>query len=107
MLLISSFNEIPNDGTLLIKLGNDEVLTLPVNNVHIGDVDVSGFYGYYKKVDHYSSVYVMCQSYFDKIKEYGIKKVRISTPYSYRDKTFIGNSLGNHITKCKKILTKG
>ena len=106
LLLISSFSQIPNDGTLLIKLGNDEVLTLPVNNVHVGDIDVSGLYGYYKIVDHYSSVYVMYQSYFDKIKEHGIKKIRISTAYSFRDKTFIGNGLGNHITKCKEHIDK-
>lgn len=106
LLLIGSFSPIPNDGQVLIKLGNDEVLTLPVNNVHIGEVDVSGIYGYYKKVDYYSSVYEMYQSDFDKIKEYGIKKVRISTPYSYRDKNFIRNSLGHHITKCKEHIDK-
>jgi len=102
LLLVSSFSPIPNDGKLLIKLGNQEVITLPVNNVHVGDIDVSGIYGYYKTVDYYSSVYELSPSDFVKIKESGIIKVRISTPYSYRDKDFSTNSLGNHITRCKE-----
>lgn len=102
MLLVSSFSPIPNDGKLLIKLGNEEVLTLPVNNVNVGDIDVSGIYGYYKTLDYYSSVYEMSPSDFQKIKEYGIIKIRISTPYSYRDKEFYNNSLGSYITRCKE-----
>lgn len=102
VLLVSSFSTIPDDGMLLIKLGNEEVLTLPVNNVNVGDVDVSGIYGYYKTLDYYSSLYELSPSDFQKIKEYGIIKVRISTPYSYRDKEFYNNSLGRYITRCKE-----
>lgn len=106
ILLVSSFSQIPNDAKLLIKLKNDEVITLNVDNVNVGDVDVSAIYGYYKKADHYAAVFPIYSSHFDKIAEFGIKKVRISTPYSYRDKDFLFNLLGNHITTAKKHIDK-
>ncbi|MBE6239527.1 MAG: hypothetical protein E7113_05705 [Bacteroidales bacterium] len=105
ILLVSSYYQIPDDAKLLIKLRNDEVITLNVDNVSVGEVDVTSSFGY-KKIDHYAAVFPIYLSHFDKIAKFGIKKVRISTPYSYRDKTFIANLLGSHITTSKKHIDK-
>lgn len=115
LLLVSSFSYIPMASELLIKLGNDELLYLPVNNVHIGKVTKPG-YGYTignittmtpsADVDYYSSVYELTPENINKIDSLGIKKIRISNGTSYKDKTFEYNSLGKFLGKCYKNILK-
>lgn len=110
-LLISSYFYIPSSAEILLKLGNDELIYLPCNNVHIGQVTTPG-YGipigsitYISpsiEVDYYSSIYDLKPSDLDKIEEYGIKKIRISSGTAYRDKEFSNNTLGKFLKKCRK-----
>ncbi len=110
-ILISSFSYIPSSAEVLLKLGNDELIYLPCNNVNVGKVTTPG-YGVpignmtyispSKDVDYYSSIYSIKPSELDAIAEYGIKKIRISTGNAYRDKEFSGNSLGKFLKKCRK-----
>lgn len=93
LLLISSFYYIPNSSEILLKLGNDEIIYLPVNNVNVGKV---------AEADYYSSVYELSKTNMDKIDSYGITKIRISNGVEFRDKTYKNNSLGKFLTKCRK-----
>ncbi len=116
LLLISSKYNISNSSEVLLKLENDEILYLPVNNVHIAKIkkpaygitfgNVTTFHPE-KEVDYYySSVYVLNESDMDKIDTYGIKKIRISDGVKMRDKTYTNNPLGKYLTKCRKIIIK-
>ena len=115
LLLISSYSYISKASELLIKLGNDEVLYLPVNNVNVGKVTQPG-YGYTignitsmipsVDVDYYSSVYELTSENINKIDSLGIKKIRFSNGTSYKDKTFEYNSLGKFLGKCYKNILK-
>ena len=114
-LLLSSFSYIPDEAEVLIKLGNDELLYLPVNNVHVGKVTMPG-YSYVigsvissspsREVDYYSSLYKLTESDLDNIEKYGIKKIRVSNGVKYRDKEFLGNSLGKFLNKCRKNIVE-
>ena len=110
-LLISSFYYIPNSAEVLLKLGNGDLIYLPCNNVNVSKI-TSPSYGIpigsityispSKEVDYYSSIYELSPEKIDKIAEHGIRKIRISSGTSYRDKEFSGNSLGKFIVKCRK-----
>ena len=110
-LLISSFYYIPESAEVLLKLGNGDLMYLPCNNVHVGNVTMPG-YGVTigsitsispsRDVDYYSSIYELSPEKIDKIAEYGIKKIRISTGTKFRDKEFSGNPLGKFLVKCRK-----
>lgn len=110
-LLISSFYYIPSSAEVLLRLGNDELIYLQCNNVRVGQVTTPG-YGIpigsityispSKEVDYYSSIYELKPSDLDKIEEYGIKKIRISSGTSYRDKEFSSNTLGKFLKKCRR-----
>lgn len=112
-LLISSFYNIPSSTEVLLKLGNGDLMYLPCNNVHVGKVTMPG-YGITigsitsispsREVDYYSSIYELSPEKIDKIAEYGIKKIRISTGTKYCDKEFSGNPLGKFLVKCRKII---
>ena len=103
LLIVSSFSPIPNI-ELLIKLGNGEVIILPAIDIKVGAYNVVGVDGYYKIANYYSLAYEMDLSNFQKINDYGIVKVRIPTPLSYREKSFYNNSLGSHIACCKEFI---
>ena len=112
-LLISSFNYISESTEVLLKLGNGELIYLPCNNVHTGNVTMPGYgvtIGNYtsispsRSVEYYSSIYELTPEKIDKIAEYGIKKIRISTGTEYRDKEFSGNPLGKFLVKCRKSI---
>ena len=113
LLLISSYHYISNSTEVLLKLGNDDIIYLPVNNVNVGEVTLPSYgvtvgsitqISQPKKVNYYSSVYELCEDDMNKIDTYGIKKVRISTGVKYRDKTYSNNLLGKYITKSRKII---
>ena len=111
-LLISSFSYIPSSIEVLLKLGNGELMHLPCNNVTTGSVTrpgygisiIRGFTEIYpsKEKEYYSSIYDLTPEIMDKIAEFGIKKIRISTGVKYRDEVFRGNPLGKFIVRCRK-----
>ena len=111
-LLISSFSYIPSSAEVLLKLGNGEMMYLPCNNVTTGSVTkpgygvsiIRGFTEIYpsREKEYYSSIYNLTPEMMDKIAEFGIKKIRISTGVKYRDEIFRGNPLGKFIVRCRK-----
>ena len=114
-LLISSYNHIPNSAEILLKLGNEEIIYLPANNVNIGKVSTPGYAitsGKYttflpsKNINYYSSIYELSQTNMDKIDTFGITKIRISNGDEYIDRTFTYNYLGKFLSKCREIIAK-
>lgn len=115
LLLISSKFNISNNCKVLFKLGNGEILYIPVNNVHIGKIkkpaygvtigNITTFHPE-TEIEHYSSVYELSETDMDKIDTHGIKKIRISNGSEIRDKTYTNNPLGKFLTRCRKIIKK-
>lgn len=116
LLLVSSFNTIPDNTVILLKLYDGEVIELPVNNVHTGDVTFPGYVynigkiGYVSQsssATYYSSVYVISPADLIRIETHGIEKIRIGNNIQFVDKEWSNNSLGKYLTKCrKKILER-
>lgn len=89
LLLVSSFYYIPDDGAVLLKLGNHETICLPVNNRNVGEVNMPS-YGTstsYKR-DYYSSVYSLSEKDLANIAQHGILKIRISSKNVYRERSW-------------------
>lgn len=115
LLVVSSYIYIPSSSEILLKLGNDEVLYLPVNNVRVAKVTMPG-YGYNigsittfspsTEVNYYTSVYVLSDIKMDKMDAHGITKIRISDGSKYRDETFSTNTFGRFLTKCRRNIVK-
>ncbi len=100
-ILISSFCYIPQNATLLIKLGNNEVISVVVNNLNVGKVTTG--YGYiYSKVDYYSAIFDLSNEQFSKIEENGIVKIRISSRSSYKEKVWNKDKLGKYVANCRR-----
>lgn len=112
-LNIASYLYLSQDNEVLLKLGNDEVIHLKVNNVHVAQVNsptyaitndfVTTIYEPVK-INLYSSTYVLTESDMDKIDLHGIAKIRISLSDGFRDKVYINNTLGKYITKSRSII---
>lgn len=112
-LLISSLSYISKySARVLLKLDNDDIIDLPVNNVHVGKLTTMPSYGvttgsitFYsptKEADYYSSVYGLSTDDLDKIENHKIVKIRFSDGTDFRDKEFESNSLGKFLRKCHK-----
>ena len=95
LLLVSSYHHISNSTIILLKLGNDEIIELPVNNVKVGEVTLPGYgvqigtitsYSPSSKVNYYSSVYVLTEDIISKIASDGIKKMRIYDGIDFHDR---------------------
>ena len=116
LLLVGSFNTIPDNTIILLKLKNGDVIELPVNNVHTGDITLPGYVynigriGYLSpssSATYYSSVYVISPADLIRIETHGIEKIRIGNSIQFVDKEWSNNSLGKYLTKCrKKILER-
>lgn len=116
LLLVSSFNTIPDNTVILMKLKNGDVIELPVNNVHTGDITLPSYVynigkiGYVSpssSATYYSSVYVISSADLIRIETHGIEKIRIGNSIQFVDKEWSNNSLGKYLTKCrKKILER-
>lgn len=116
LLMVSSFNPISDNTVILLKLRDGQVIELPVNNVHIGDVTSPsyvlnvGSVGYVTpstSAKYYSSVYVISPADLIRIETHGIEKIRIGNNIQFVDKEWSDNSLGKFLTKCrKKILER-
>lgn len=112
-LLVSSFNYIPNNAMLLIKLSNSEVMSLPINNLHIGQINQRSYsysignISYFtpsRTADYYSAIFALSEEQFCKIEELGIIKIRISSRSSYNEKSWGKDKLGKFISKCRKLM---
>ena len=104
LLIVGSFNPIPDNTIILIKLYNEEIIELSANNVHTGDVTTSSGYilnvgkvGYISpstSSTYYSSVYVITPEDLARIDDYGIEKIRIGTDLKFVDEKWLYNQLG-------------
>ncbi len=110
ILLVSSYYIIPKNAVLLIKLGNNDTRSIPINNLHVGKVSTPSYsllignIAYNtpsNNVDYYSAVFDLSEEQFNEIEKYGIIKVRISSQNSYREKVWRKDKLGKFIAKCR------
>ena len=118
LLLVSSFHYISKSTMILLKLGNDEVIELPVNNVNVGEVTMPGYgvqigvitsYSPSSKVNYYSSVYELTEEIISKISTHGIKKMRIYDGVEYHDRKhckFISHYIVVGINNISKRINK-
>lgn len=119
-LLISSHHFISESTEVLLKLGNKEIMYLPCNNVHTKNVatpvsaityDVSFVHltTIYPSdsIRYYTSIYDISPEIIDKIKKYGLSKIRISSGTQYYDQEFSSeNRLGNFLVRCRNNIQK-
>ncbi len=105
LLLVSSFYYIPDNGVVLLKLGNNETLYLPINNLHIGEINMPSYGSStsYKR-DYYSSVYSLSENDLKDIAQYGILKIRISSKNVYRERSWKSDALGKYLICCRDII---
>ena len=116
LLIVGSFNPIPDNTIILIKLYNEEIIELSANNVHTGDVTTSSGYilnvgkvGYISpstSSTYYSSVYVITPEDLARIDDYGIEKIRIGTDLKFVDEKWLYNQLGKYLSKCRNKIMK-
>ena len=109
-LVVSSFNYISDDAILLIKLGNHEVLEIPINNLNRGTVHMpsysysTGNIAYHtpsREVEHYHALFAPTELQWSNIEQYGIIKIRISSRSSYNEKVWKKDKLGKFIAKSR------
>ena len=109
-LLVSSFNYISDNAILLIKLGNNEVLEIPINNLNIGTVHMPSYSYTIGKIayhtpsneaEYYSALFAPTELQWSNIEQYGIIKIRISSRSSYNEKVWKKDKLGKFIAKSR------
>ena len=109
-LLVSSFNYISDNAILLIKLGNNEVLEIPINNLNIGTVHMPSYsysignIAYHapsSEAEYYSALFAPTELQWSNIEQYGIIKIRISSRSSYNEKVWKKDKLGKFIAKSR------
>ena len=116
-LLVSSLYTIDNDCIILLKLGNDEVRYLTLNNVNhslidwpsaqpiIGSNGLSWAYGT-QKADYYVGLFTLSENDLNDIETYGIKKIRIKFYSKYFEKTWKKDKLGKYLKECHENIEK-
>ena len=98
LLLVSSYAPMSMESVLLLKLWNEAILRLNVNNIKV-DTETS------KDVNYYYSVYELTPEEIEYMGKYGIKKIRIANGEKVWDKDFRFDSLGAYLSRSyKKIL---
>ena len=108
------FNFCLKESVLLLKLWNEAILRLNVNNVNIGTltepayaITIGSITTIYpsKDVNYYYSVYELTPEEIEYMGKYGIKKIRIANGEKVWDKDFRFDSLGAYLSRSyKKIL---
>ena len=114
LLLVSSYAPMSMESVLLLKLWNEAILRLNVNNVNIGTltepayaITIGSITKIYpsKDVNYYYSVYELTPEEIEYMGKYGIKKIRIANGEKVWDKDFRFDSLGAYLSRSyKKIL---
>ena len=114
-LTISTFNNIPNDNIVLLKLKNGQTISLSVDSLHEGTYTTNSIV--------YNSMYVsavqpgVTQKYYvseshikpeelDSIDVYGISKIRIGNNVKYYEEEWTNNPLGKYLTNCRKKIAE-
>ena len=114
-LIVSSSNHISDNPILLIKLGNNEVLEIPINNLHIGTIHMPSYsysigdIAYHtpsSEEEYYSAVFTPTELQWSNIEQYGIIKIRISSRASYNEKVWKKDKLGKFIAKSRAIIAE-
>lgn len=128
LLLVSSYAPMSMESVLLIKLWNEAILRLNVNNIKV-DTETKPAYAATigsmtttigsmtatigsittihpsKDVNYYYSVYELTPEEIEYMGKYGIKKIRIANGEKVWDKDFKFDSLGVYLSRgYKKIL---
>ena len=110
-LTVSSFNSIPNDNVMLLKLKNGQTISLAVDSLH---EEI-----YTTRSTTYSTGYValtqpgITKTYWvsesrikvkelDGIDAHGISKIRLGNNLKYIEQEWSNNPLGKYLTKCRK-----
>lgn len=109
-LTVSSFNSIPNDNVILLKLKNGQTISLAVDSLHEET--------YTSSSTTYSTGYVaftqpgITKTYWvsesrikveelDGIEAHGISKIRLGNNLKYIEEEWPNNPLGKYLTKCR------
>lgn len=128
LLLVSSYAPMSMESVLLLKLWNEAILRLNVNNIKV-DTETKPAYAATigsmtttigsmtatigsittihpsKDVNYYYSVYELTPEEIEYMGKYGIKKIRIANGEKVWDKDFKFDSLGAYLSRgYKKIL---
>ena len=122
LLLVSSYAPMSMESVLLLKLWNEAILRLNVNNIKV-DTETKPAYALTigsittstttsittihpsKDVNYYYSVYELTPEEIEYMGKYGIKKIRIANGEKVWDKEFRFDSLGAYLSgSYKKIL---
>ena len=128
LLLVSSYAPMSMESVLLLKLWNEVILRLNVNNIKV-DTETKPAYAVTigsmtttigsrtatigsittihpsKDVNYYYSVYELTPEEIEYMGKYGIKKIRIANGEKVWDKDFRFDSLGAYLSRSyKKIL---
>lgn len=122
LLLVSSYAPMSMESVLLLKLWNEAILRLNVNNIKV-DTETKPAYALTigsittstttsittihpsKDVNYYYSVYELTPEEIEYMGKYGIKKIRIANGEKVWDKEFRFDSLGAYLSRSyKKIL---
>lgn len=110
-LLVSSLYTIDDDCVILLRLGNEDVKYLPINNAHKSQIDwpsaqpiygsngVSWAYGT-QKADYYVGLFYLSDSDLNDIETHGIKKIRIKFYSKYFEKSWKKDKMGKYLKKC-------
>lgn len=114
-LTVSSFNSIPNDNVILLKLKNGQTISLAVDSLH---EEI-----YTTRSTTYSTGYValtqpgITKTYWvsesrikvkelDGIDAHGISKIRLGNNLKYIEQEWSNNPLGKYLTKCRKKISE-
>lgn len=112
---ISTFNNIPNDNIVLLKLKNGQTIRLAVDSLHEETYTTNGIV--------YNSMYLstvqpgVTKTYYvsesrikaeelDSIDAYGITKIRFGNNVKYYEAEWTNNPLGKYLTKCRKKIAE-
>lgn len=128
LLLVSSYAPMSMESVLLLKLWNEAILRLNVNNIKVDTITKPAYAATIgsmtttigsmtatigsittihpsKDVNYYYSVYELTPEEIEYMGKYGIKKIRIANGEKVWDKDFRFDSLGAYLSRSyKKIL---
>lgn len=114
-LTISTFNNIPKDNIVLMKLKNGQAITLVVDSLHDETYRTnsvtynSGYVGFTQpgitKTYYVSESRIKAEE-LDGIDVYGISKIRIGNSVKYIEEEWTNNPLGKFLTKCRKKISE-
>lgn len=114
-LTVSTFNNIPNDNVVLLKLKNGQVITLTADSLHEESYTTnsvtynSGYVGFTQP--GVTRTYWVSESRIkaeelDGIDKHGIFKIRIGNNVKYIEEEWADNPLGKYLTKSRKKITE-